>query len=328
MKNLDCFDKSCATCNSIVFTPNPEGYMVISKNSEEQPTVLEEKNNELIELIISYKKLKELKEETSLNLIVKKIIQLIENTKLINYSAFCVYMQVKQSSYSYYIDEYKKKNKSEKEKIIFFKEILDNYIKYRHNIYTYHNYTNTILQVMADASSSRRNSKTGIAMIEEILTQKSFKKETKFNDFIQSDLAYALPDKGNPQVFLDFLEKFKVNFTFRKERDNKNPDILLKIKNHFFIIEHKLASGTGGAQNSEINEIISFIKGKEENKNIHYISCLDGRFFSYLAHHSKQPKTETQLKNIAYALTKNPNNYFLNSNVLSELIDFYINTLL
>ncbi len=74
---------------------------------------------------------------------------------------------------------------------------------------------------------------------------------------------------------LEMLKKYKIQFRFRRERQNKNPDVIFKIKKDIFIYEHKLTNGgEGGTQNAEINEIIAFINQTENNKKIHYLSCL------------------------------------------------------
>ncbi|MBR5154454.1 MAG: hypothetical protein IKW58_01880 [Alphaproteobacteria bacterium] len=321
MNNLTYFNQSC-TLNIKTNESNPEGLLVISKNPRSSQNNLEKKNNQLIEYIITYKQLKSLKNppNNTIKDIIAKIISIIETTPNINYSPLCSYMQVLKTPYNQYIKNYHKENRPLSEKISFFENILDNYIANRHNYYTLHGYTNITLQTMADASSSRRNGKTGIKTLEQIFSNYNFKHSKTYDDFISQIYSYILPDKGDTNIFITFLNKQKIKFDFRKEHENKNPDVLLKIKKHYFIIEHKLASGQGGSQNAEINEIISFIKGKEKLKNLHYISCLDGTFFSYFATNKNSPKQQAQISNITQALKENPNNYFLNSNLFEKLL--------
>ena len=157
---------------------------------------------------------------------------------------------------------------------------------------------------MADILSSKQNSKTGIEKVEYILINNKISKIFNIND-INKEKYYILPDKDGKEIFDIILKNNNIKFNFQQERQNKYPDILLKIKNDFYIVEHKMTNGDGGSQNAEINEIISFIKQQETNKKIHYISCLEGNFMSKL--------------NID-SLQKYPSNYFVNGNGLKMLI--------
>ena len=78
---------------------NTAGAVVIAKNKNEIQTQLQVMNNKLIELIITYKTVKH-KSNKIVDNIVGEIIDIVENTHLINYSAFYSYFQVLK--YSYY----------------------------------------------------------------------------------------------------------------------------------------------------------------------------------------------------------------------------------
>jgi hypothetical protein len=128
-----------------------------------------------------------------------------------------------------------------------------------------------------------------------------------------------LPDKG-ANILLDLLIlNNKIDFKFRILKQNKNPDMVILLNKEIYIIEHKLSNGNGGAQNSEINEIIEFIGQQESNPHVHYISCLEGDFQKNI-HKDSTNKHKAQYNNIMKNLLKFPSNYFVNGHVFSLLI--------
>ena len=80
---------------------------------------------------------------------------------------------------------------------------------------------------------------------------------SNYSEFMDEN-SYFFPE-NNVSLFLNVLKNNNIDFNFRKSRDNKNPDLIFKIKDQFYILEHKLATGGGGSQNMELNEIIEFI---------------------------------------------------------------------
>ena len=174
---------------------------------------------------------------------------------------------------------------------------------------------------MSDASSSRRKGKTGINNIISIFVPYNFIKANYLEQFLEESCAYILPDKGDLDIMLGILRKYNISFKFRVERQNKNPDVIFKIKDEIFICEHKLTNGNGGTQNAEINEIISFINQSEVDTKIHYLSCLEGDFFESLNGSSTQPKNIIQYNNIVSYLEKFKQNYFVNENGLRKIIN-------
>lgn len=323
MDNKDYFKYSQSHDDDIVDFSKPEGMLVINKNSSEPATSLMKANHELIELISTYKTLVNSSfSQNDINKIVDKIISIIETTNLINYSSFCVYLQVVGYSYSSYCSEKNAMTIDDKRELM--EQLLKLYISNRHDMYLYHGYSDQVLQVQSDAASSRRKGKTGIEKMEEIMKPLGFVRAKTILDLKHKNYCYLLPDKGDLELFNRFLNECEICFEFRKTRDNKSPDMLLKIKNDYYILEHKLTNGGGGAQNAEINEIIQFINFKERNPNWHYISCLQGNFFKKLNENNKEPRTATQYKNIMSALELYPLNYFLNGKGFEKLINDFV----
>lgn len=91
MDNKDYFKYSQLNDDDIVDFSKPEGVLVVNKNSNDPETNLMIANHELIELITTYKTIKDdddFVDPNYVNRIVDKIIYIIENTNLINYSSF------------------------------------------------------------------------------------------------------------------------------------------------------------------------------------------------------------------------------------------------
>lgn len=320
MNNKDYFEYSHKHEDEIIDFTKQVGVLVVNKNSSESETKLMLANHRLIEYITTYKTLKDdskTKKET-LDNIIDKIINLIENTELINYSAFCTYFQVIGYSYSSYIHEKNDLTNDDKRELM--SQLVELYLKNRHDIYLYHGYSDQVLQVHSDLSSNRRKGKTGIILIEDFIKPLGFIHTKTMKALSKARFAYLLPDKGDTQLFNEYLNFAGINFRFRETRDNKNPDMMLKIDKDIFILEHKLTNGGGGAQNAEINEIIQFINYEELRPTIHYVSCLQGNYFKKLNSSNAEPKPAQQYRNIMTYLSNYQNNYFVNGHGLKKLI--------
>ena len=326
MDNKSYFDYSLNNKDDIFDYSKPDGVLVISENSHDTPTELMIANDKIIDLITAYQVLKEKKDSINCKNLISDIVELLDNTDNINYSPLCNYFQVLGYSYS----SYKSSKLNHQEKINIISQMVDLYIEHRHKIYKSHGYSPICLQINSDLSSSRRKGKTGIEKMIQILSNYSdfnFAQSISLSNFLNSDYAYILPDKGDKNVFNEFLKQFNVRFQFREQRDNKYPDMLLKINNDYFIIEHKLTNGGGGSQNAEINEIISFIGYSEEDLSIklHYVSCLAGDYISSWNSNQTATKQNTQYNNIVKQLNSFNENYFVNGKGLGKMIEDYLN---
>lgn len=320
MDNKDYFKFSQQNDDDIVDFSRPEGVLVINRNASEPETALMIANHNLTELITTYKTIRNDKDvdPNYENKILDRIIHIIETTNLINYSAFCVYLQVVGYSFSSYNSEKNAMVQSEKRDLI--RQLLDLYIDNRHDMYLYHGYSDQVLQVNSDAASSRRKGKTGIEKMEDILKPLGFVKAKTILELKGRRFCYLLPDKGDLDLFNRFLRENGIVFEFRKTRDNKNPDMFLKIKDDYYILEHKLTNGAGGSQNAEINEIIQFINYDEGKEHWHYISCLQGNFFKKLNSSNLEPKAASQYRNVINNLNNHKGNYFINGKGFEKLM--------
>jgi len=165
-----------------------------------------------------------------------------------------------------------------------------------------------VIQALIDKSASRRKGEVGKEKIKNLLKEKFNAEEVTnpFEFFNQSigEITY-LDVNHYEKAFNDIKRRLEL----RKKFD-KNPDLLVRIKNHVFIIEAKHIKESGGAQDKQLLELCNFINFQEEGKDyqIHYISFLDGvmanEFFTGGHHYSQRALSE--LKN-------NPSNYFVNT---------------
>ena len=100
------------------------------------------------------------------------------------------------------------------------------------------------------------------------------------------------------------------------------PDFLIKNNDHIFIVEHRHMKESGGGQDKQINEVISFISFSESNVKIHYISFLDGIYFNLFINkkYFEEDEISHQLKNIKRSLNQNKQNYFVNTKGFDKLL--------
>lgn len=321
MNNKVYFKYSQENDDIILDFSKPEGVLVLNKSLDEDETALMVANHKLIELITTYKTIRndnsfDVKSKSS---VIEQIIKIIETTNFINYSSFCVYLQVVGYSFNTYNSE--KNSLSLNEKIELMESIVNLYIDNRHDLYSFHGYSDQVLQVNSDAASSRRKGKTGIEKMEEVLIPLGFKKAKNLLELKNLRLCYILPDKGDIVLFNSLLKENNIMFEFRTTRENKNPDMLFKVDDDYYILEHKLTNGGGGSQNYEINEIIQFVNYAEKKDNWHYVSCLQGNFFKKLNKFNSEPKAANQYRKIIENLNKNPNNYFINGKGFEKLVN-------
>ncbi|MBX0312734.1 MAG: hypothetical protein JHC31_13370 [Sulfurihydrogenibium sp.] len=289
----------------------------------------------LRELIVTYCVLKEQGDtEAALQKIFNNILNLIESTKQIQYTEFVAFWKTLDISYSTF------KNYSKEEKKDILKSILELYCKNRRKIYDGLGYTNTTVQALYDAGASRKKGRLGIKKIETLLENilknilnsnpgylnTEYLKVENLKDFEGKKICYLLPDsnKSDKEIFDDFIKRKHLDYRFGIDHQNKYPDIVIKICEHYFIIEAKHIKESGGAQDKQINEIIKFIEHSEKADNIHYVSFLDGiyfnKFFS-LKDKDNKNKVLSQIQHIENKLKDNKNNFFVNTYGLKLLIE-------
>lgn len=314
--NLELFEYSKNHPEELLDSFYEKNVLVIPPSKEEE-NLLTKNNEKLINLITAFSVLSGYnldKSDRNIKKIIGEIIYILDNTPNINYSSFSQFFMVYNLSFSIYESL---KNFEKKEELIY--EILKHYCKERHNMYLSHGYSNTILQVMSDNYSSRRNSKSGIEKVLKILEPYSLESINSFSDLLIKDDYYFLPDKGGKDIFEYFLKKLNLKMESRKIEQNKLPDIVFKHNNNYFICELKSMKEGGGGQNKQIVEIANFINFSESNKNIHYVAFLDCNY-SNIIFCDDSPKVIQQREDIINALKNNSANYFLNTEGMKEFL--------
>ena len=314
MNNYDYFNYSKNNPEEMFDSFYTKGVLVIP----DDPSIdnqLTKNNSKMIECITIFKYLKSknytIKDKMVID-VVNEVIQILETTPNINYSAFSQFFMVHNSTYSYF------RGLDKSDKFNFIYEMLLRYCDERHDIYLNHGYSNVILQVMSDNYSHKRNGKTSIEKVLSILSPYNLKKISNICS-IEGENYYFLPDKGDRVLFEEFLKKYNLKMESRAIEQNKLPDIVFNCNGQFYICELKTMKGCGGGQNKQIVEIAYFIKFKENDPRFHYVAFLDGDYANTLMQ-SDMPKIVAQRNDICKALVHNVGNYFVNTAGFNKLI--------
>lgn len=289
--------------------------LLISENPHNL-TPLMQQNLDLIESISAYNFALKNKNKLTKKQAIEKISLILEN-KNINYSEFVSFWSVVDISYSVF-------NQLKKDKQLeILKDIIEKYIKFRHNLYLKYGYNPVTLQVSKDAKTHKQGGNLGINKVSKILDQSGFKKANSetIEDFTKGDKKYIETDKKGKKLFKILLKHYQIKFDWSGKKSEKMPDFLIRHKRDIFILEHKHKKEGGGGQNDQVNEIISLISFKEKNKKIHFIAFLDGVYFnSFTRNDLKAGKILTQINNIKRNLKINKGNYFVNTAGFQELL--------
>lgn len=287
-----------------------KGSLLISDNPKVE-TNLVINNNDLLESIGVYSFSKKTNNKRLSEEAILMILEILK-TNNINYSEFVSFWPVVDISYSTFL-----KLKEDDKKIVL-KGILDKYIDLRHDLYSMYGYTPVTIQVSKDAKAHKENSSLALLKVSSILDAKGYLNKSTFTieNFISDrHKCYIDTDKQGKKLFKEILKHYGVRFLWTKSKDKKMPDFLIKKGEDIFIVEHKHIKEGGGGQDKQINEILSLISYKEINNNIHYVAFLDGTYFNLFlnADIKKDNKISNQLNNIYDYLSKNKNNYFVNT---------------
>ncbi len=272
---------------------------------------------QLRELITCYCVIKKLDKDASAK-IVDSILNIIVSVDRIQYTEFIAFWKVLDLSYSIF------KKLDNKKQIL--TELLDKYCERRYKLYDKLGYSNTIVQALYDSGASRKKGDVGIDKVLNILKSviQNPIRATKMNILLGSKIAYFLPDKNDKKLFENFLKSLNIRYKFGSVHQGKRPDIVVKINDKFIIIEAKHIKEKGGAQDKQVLELIEFIKYSEAAHNIHYVSFMDGLYFNNFIFEQTDNKVIRQKEMIEDLLSKNKNNFFVNTVGLKELLkDIY-----
>lgn len=270
----------------------------------------------LRELIISYCVMLD-KEKKAAEKILDEIYQIITSIDKIQYTEFIAFWKALDMSFSVF--------KKLPNKKVILAELLEKYCSRRRQLYDKLGYSNVTVQALYDSGASRKKGAAGIIKVLDLASKiLSLKKDEhlKTNKEVETcNRGYFLPDKGDKRLFKLFCKRFNIAYQFGKDHQGKEPDIVLKIGDHFFIIEAKHIKESGGAQDKQIVETIEFIKYSENSKFIHYLSFMDGVYFNNFIWTPPENSTKInrQKEDIEKYLKNNPSNFFVNTAGLKKI---------
>lgn len=269
----------------------------------------------LRELIISYCVMVE-KDKKSTSKILDEIYEITTSINKIQYTEFIAFWKALDMSYSVF-------KKLPNQKFIL-EGLLNQYCKRRRKLYDKFGYSNITVQALYDSGTSRKKGASGTIKLTDII-QKTFGETPhveNFHTFMNVSIGYFLPDKGDKSLFREFCNKLGIQYNFGKDHQGKEPDMVLKVNTHFFIIEAKHIKESGGAQDKQIVETIEFIKYSEDSGNIHYLAFMDGVYFNNFIwiNHNEDSKINRQKRAIEKHLEENKSNFFVNTAGLITLL--------
>ena len=170
----------------------------------------------------------------------------------------------------------------EEDQINTLKYLINQYILNRDEMYSFNGYTNSILQVLSDSYSHKRKSTYGVCKIQKEV------ESLGINNFIDikgaskdTELFFLLTDKSGKKSFDKLNVNYKISLKEPGQRTKKYPDALIRIGDHYFLVEHKQMKEDGGDQDKTIEAVIKFASKKPELENLHYVSYVDGVYLVY-----------------------------------------------
>lgn len=275
-----------------------------------------QKVERLRELIISYCVMLD-KDKKATETILSEIYEIITSIDKIQYTEFIAFWKALDMSFSVF--------KTLPEQKVILAELLEKYCSRRRRLYDTLGYSNVTVQALYDSGASRKKGTAGIIKVLDLASKiLNLKKDEHLKIIKEVETCYRgyfLPDKGDKSLFRQFCERFNIAYQFGKDHQGKEPDIVLKIGDHFFIIEAKHIKESGGAQDKQIVETIEFIKYSENSKFIHYLSFMDGVYFNNFiwTPPENSTKVKRQKEDIEKYLKDNPSNFFVNTAGLKEI---------
>lgn len=178
--------------------------------------------------------------------------------------------------------------------------------------------TKSLIQSSIDRGSSRGKGNLGRFKLERILDKAKYERKEDLQDLINANKAYGVCSKNNFNL-LQLRSKLNISLNSAKKAQDKELDFVIKHYEKYFILEQKHINVSGGGQDKQIKELIEVISNKEKkNKNVFYISFLDGRYFNDILL-GKSPKNMKQVKDIELALAAT-NNLWLNTYGFKEFL--------
>lgn len=165
------------------------------------------------------------------------------------------------------------------------------------------------IQAILDTNASRKKGSCGENKLINILENNfNFVKVDNFKDFLNSKKCVMKFSKSVKDV------RTNLNIKLATKKQGKKLDIIIKFFDKIFLCEAKHINTAGGAQDKQISELIEILSLKENNKNIYYISFMDGSYSNIILDDNlRGDKITTQRNEISFYLEKNSNSFWLNT---------------
>ena len=295
--------------------------LIISKGSHCQPTEIMKTHRSVIERICAAKIAKNDQKSNDYKSHIQALDQLLiknEYSQFLELSSFFPTMDVSFSAY--------KKLKAG-QRLKFLKNLLERYLDYRHDIYMSHGYSPTTIQARKDFEKHKRQGGFAKQKIKNICEKLGYKPFLKDEKIIEVRQKYCFIDQKQGQKWLCALTKKGESWSkqWSKKYEGKQADILFTgNKGQYFICEAKHIKESGGGQDKQINELITFIDNENHQQEIHnvfYIAFLDGAYFNKFIETDSPSKIRAQKERIKKCLRhQNKRNFFVNTYGLKKLL--------
>lgn len=131
---------------------------------------------------------------------------------------------------------------SSDERRAFLRDILPRYISARHGLYQSHGYSPNVLQVRSDSTAHKRSGQLGLRKVETLLASAGLTKlppRASVDDFLNGDGVFIRSDSDGKVLFKSVLEELGLWFRWSTDRQDKFPDVALRIGGRLSVIEHK-----------------------------------------------------------------------------------------
>ena len=172
------------------------------------------------------------------------------------------------------------------------------------------------VQALIDNNSSRKKGKCGEEKLISIIKNIGFESANNLDEL--KNLKHGFIKFSN-KISLKLIRK-EFNLEIKTKTQNKNLDLIIKSNQKIFLCEAKHINTAGGGQDKQLSELIELLSISENNKNIFFISFLDGKYSNKILNESfSSPKILTQRNQILNFLKINKNNFWLNTHGFKTL---------
>jgi hypothetical protein len=318
-KNLQLFE-TCLKHREAVLDPYycHEEPMIISAAGNRQATAVMKIASDVRERLTAIRVVLRDEPQSDIGRHLREIAKSLGNSNA-NYIEFTSFFPVVDFTFSMY------RNLGDEEKIEFLDAAVRRFIEQRHSTYEFHGYTATTIQVRKDFERHKTRGSHGATKVEALLIRSGYRNAVKSSKLANG--AYLLPTSG--AAYQESIEALRRSdgliFKWASAHQDKLPDLILR--NHageLCIGEFKHIKEGGGGQDKQLAELISLVQQSE--KNISYLSFLDGHYFNHLADlglrsYGRSTKMHRQIDAIRQALETNPRNFFVNTHGINELLN-------